>query len=89
MKLRHPSTPPDHKGFLSESISRQPSGRPLGAPPDGFLTEADPGFFADLWDFVKTSRKWWLLLVLLIFLAAGVLLALSQTAAAPFIYTLF
>jgi hypothetical protein len=54
------------------------------------LQEAsDPGFFADFWDFVKTSRKWWLLPLLLTFLLLGLLLVLANTAAAPFIYTLF
>jgi hypothetical protein len=54
------------------------------------LREApNPGFFADFWDFLKTSKKWWLLPLLVVFLALGVVLVLAHTAAAPFIYTLF
>jgi hypothetical protein len=48
-----------------------------------------PGFFADLWDFVRTSRKWWILPPLLLLLLLGLILVLTQTVAAPFIYTLF
>jgi hypothetical protein len=47
------------------------------------------GFFADYWDFLKTSGKWWMLPLLVIFLVLGVLLVLANTVAAPFIYTLF
>lgn len=54
-----------------------------------FQEASDPGFFADLWDFLKTSRKWWMLPLIGAFILLGVILVLSQTAAAPFIYTLF
>jgi hypothetical protein len=50
---------------------------------------ANPGFFADFWDFLKTSRKWWMLPLLMTFLLLGLILVLAHTAAAPFIYTLF
>lgn len=48
-----------------------------------------PGVFAELWDFLKSNRKWWLTPIILVLLLFGVLLALSGTAVAPFIYTLF
>ena len=35
------------------------------------------------------TKKWWLLPILLIVLVFGLLMFLSGTAAAPFIYTLF
>jgi hypothetical protein len=57
---------------------------------EALLQEAsDPGFFADFWDFLTTSKKWWLLPLLLVFLLIGVVLVLAHTAAAPFIYTIF
>jgi hypothetical protein len=57
---------------------------------ESLLQEAsNPGFFADFWDFLQTSKKWWMLPLLLVFLALGVILVLVHTAAAPFIYTLF
>ena len=39
--------------------------------------------------FLMHSKKWWLLPVIVILLFIGVLVFLSSTAAAPFIYTLF
>ncbi len=44
---------------------------------------------AELWHFLRRTRKWWLVPILLVLLVFGVLLFLSTTAAAPFIYTLF
>jgi hypothetical protein len=54
-----------------------------------FKEAKDPGFFSDFWDFLRTSRKWWLLPLLSILFLLGILLVLANTAAAPFIYTLF
>jgi hypothetical protein len=39
--------------------------------------------------FLKHSRKWWLIPVILVLLGLGLLMLLSSTAAAPFIYPLF
>jgi hypothetical protein len=44
---------------------------------------------AELWAFLGHTRKWWLLPVLFVLLLLSALLALSGTAAAPFLYTLF
>lgn len=63
------------------------AGQDPGADP--FEGMSDPGFFSEFVDFLKTSKKWWMLPILLVFLIMGVLLVLAQTAAAPFIYTLF
>ena len=43
----------------------------------------------DLWSFLQHSKKWWLLPLFVVFVMFGMLLVLSSTAAAPFIYTLF
>jgi len=43
----------------------------------------------DFWDFLRTNKKWWLLPILVVLLLFGLLILLSGTAAAPFIYTLF
>jgi hypothetical protein len=43
----------------------------------------------EFWHFLKHSKKWWLLPIVVILVAFGVLIFLSGTAAAPFIYTLF
>ena len=39
--------------------------------------------------FLSHNKKWWLLPIMLVLLLLGVLILLSGTAAAPFIYTLF
>ena len=40
-------------------------------------------------EFLKHNKKWWLLPVLIILLAMGLLVFLSSSAVAPFIYPLF
>jgi len=47
------------------------------------------GFFSDFWDFIKTNKKWWLLPMVVLLLAFALLIFLSSTGLAPFIYTLF
>jgi hypothetical protein len=47
------------------------------------------GVFAEFWFFLSHTKKWWLVPIVVILLAFGLLMALSGTAAAPFIYTLF
>ncbi len=39
--------------------------------------------------FLKHNKKFWLIPILLVFLAMGVLIIFGGTAAAPFIYTMF
>lgn len=43
----------------------------------------------ELIEFVWLNKSWWLIPILLVLAALGVFIALSGTAAAPFIYTLF
>ena len=47
-------------------------------------------FLIDLWGFLKTRKKFWLLPIILTLLLFGALIVLtSGSAVAPFIYTLF
>ena len=47
-------------------------------------------FLAELWDFLKVRKKFWLLPILIMMVLLGGLIILSQgSAVAPFIYTLF
>jgi len=47
-------------------------------------------FLTDLWQFLKTRKKFWLAPIILVLLLFGVLIVLSSgSAIAPFIYTLF
>ena len=47
-------------------------------------------FIKELWLFLRTRKKYWLLPVVLTLLIFGTLIVLAQgSAVAPFIYTLF
>ena len=59
---------------------------------DDFSKQAEEpqlSLVAEMIDFLKHNKKWWLTPIILILLAVGALILLSGTAAAPFIYTLF
>jgi hypothetical protein len=43
----------------------------------------------EFFQFLGQNKKWWMLPILLVMLLLGILIFLSGTAAAPFIYTLF
>jgi hypothetical protein len=48
------------------------------------------GFVAELWQFMRTRKKYWLLPIILMMALFGGLIVLTQgTAVAPFIYTVF
>ena len=45
---------------------------------------------ADLWDFMRERKKFWMAPIIVVMLLLGALIVLSQgSAVAPFIYTLF
>ena len=45
---------------------------------------------SELWDYLKTRKKFWLLPIVLVMLLVGALLIFAQgSAIAPFIYTIF
>jgi hypothetical protein len=44
----------------------------------------------EVWDFLKTRKKFWLVPIVVVMLLLGALLVFAQSSAiAPFIYTLF
>lgn len=47
------------------------------------------GFLRELWGFLAQNKKWWLLPMLILMLIFGLLVLLSGSGLAPFIYTLF
>lgn len=54
------------------------------------LSEAPSGgLLAELWGFLRQSKKWWLTPIILMLLLLGVLIIVGGSGAAPFIYTLF
>jgi Family of unknown function (DUF5989) len=47
-------------------------------------------FVAELWQFMRTRKKYWLLPIMLMMALFGGLIVLTQgTAVAPFVYTIF
>ena len=47
-------------------------------------------FIKELWEFLRTRKKYWLLPIMLVLVLFGGLIVLSQgSAIAPFIYTIF
>lgn len=47
-------------------------------------------FLKDLWNFLKTRKKWWLAPLIAVLILLGLLIVLAGSSAlAPFIYTLF
>ena len=47
-------------------------------------------FIKELWDYLKTRKKFWLLPIIIFLTVFGGLIVLTQgTAVAPFIYTIF
>jgi hypothetical protein len=46
-------------------------------------------FIVELAAFMKERKKFWLTPIIVMMIMLGALIALGQTAAAPFIYTLF
>ena len=48
------------------------------------------GLVKELWAFMRTRKKYWLLPILVVMVILGGLIVLAQgSAVAPFIYTLF
>jgi hypothetical protein len=47
------------------------------------------GLLREFLGFLKENKKWWLAPIIVAVLVLGLLVVLSGTAAAPFIYTVF
>jgi hypothetical protein len=51
---------------------------------------ASSGLAGELWAFMRTRKKWWLLPIIVMMFLVGVLLVFAQgSVLAPFIYTIF
>lgn len=51
--------------------------------------ERPPTLVQEFMQFIVENKKWWMIPILLSFGLIGLLVILSSTGAAPFIYTLF
>jgi hypothetical protein len=70
---------------MSDSLKKPPAADSL----DELASTSQPGLAAELWDFLKHNKKWWLVPILLVLGLFGILMVLASSAAAPFIYTMF
>jgi hypothetical protein len=51
---------------------------------------ASSGMAGELWAFMRTRKKWWLLPIIVMMILIGALLIFAQgSVLAPFIYTIF
>ena len=44
---------------------------------------------AEFWSFLRHNKKWWLLPVIVVLLLLGLIVLMSGTSVAPFIYPVF
>ncbi len=51
--------------------------------------ERPPTLVQEFFQFIVENKKWWMIPILLSFGLVGLVVLLSSTGAAPFIYTLF
>jgi hypothetical protein len=51
--------------------------------------EKQPSLVGEFVSFIWENKAWWMIPILLVFGLIGILVLLSSTGAAPFIYTLF
>ncbi len=80
------------EGSMNDPDLKTAAGASRGPGESEFADQAaepTPGFFAELSDFVRHSKKWWITPIVVVLVIIGVLILLGSTAAGPFIYTLF
>ena len=51
--------------------------------------DRQPGFLREFWGFLRQNKKWWLTPILIVLFLLIVLVIVSQTPLAPFIYPFF
>ena len=51
--------------------------------------EQQMGLMAEFWLFIKEEKKWWLTPIVVVLLGVSLLVMMTSTGAAPFIYALF
>ncbi len=72
---------------MSEQSDSQSNASEAQTP--DFLSQSEskaPGILAEFWDFLKHNKKWWLAPIIIALLLIGLLILISGSAIAPFIY---
>ena len=65
------------------------SGKPTSEFEKAAAKHQGESLLSEFWAFLKENKKWWLLPIIFVMLMLCVLVFLSASPAAPFIYTLF
>jgi len=65
------------------------SGKPTSEFEKAAAQHQGESLLSEFWAFLNQNKKWWLLPIVIIMFFLGVLVFLSSTPVAPFIYTLF
>ncbi len=52
-------------------------------------SEQRVGLAAELWDFLRYNKKWWLLPILVLLLLLALLVSIGGVAGSPFVYPFF
>ncbi len=78
---------------MAESTNQQPAEESQPASAANQFQQAaeeqQPGLVAEFIDFLNESRAWWLTPIVIVLAIVGVLVFLSGTVVAPFIYPIF
>jgi hypothetical protein len=67
-----------------------PERQPPTTPLDDLTRQAaarEPGFLRELWAFIVTNKKWWLVPIVVVLLLVMFLVLFSGTPLLPFVYT--
>jgi drug/metabolite transporter superfamily protein YnfA len=65
------------------------SNQPITEFEKAAASENPDNMLVEFWNFLRCNKKWWLLPLVVMLALFGMMMMLSGTAVAPFIYTLF
>ena len=74
------------------TTSEEKRDEPVQRSAADFASQAEqpqPGILAEFWDFFLHNKKWWITPIIAVLLLMGLLILLSGTSVAPFIYTIW
>jgi len=87
-----PSADASSAADTAESAASASTGEQTESAPVSFEQAADeeqPGLIAEFLEFLVESKAWWLTPIIVVLLLVGLLIVLSGSVIAPFIYPIF
>ena len=79
----------DDESPRSNDSSRKPTSNSSAGEFSKIAEDRQPGFLSEFWGFLRQNKKWWLTPILVILFLLIVLVIISQTPLAPFVYPFF